>query len=202
MKHLGIFLFTVLCTVLSVVFLDAGIALFFQKAVTAYSPVSLQIPDLLFPFVCIITVFSWGAYLVLRHRETSMLHGRFFLVIAWTVPAAFFLKSALKQVFGRVTTRYWLYHPDIQEFRWLQGGENYNGFPSGHMAVFAVLMCALWEWYPHFRALSLVFLLLLGFALLATDYHFLSDVIAGAYLGMITHIIARSMIKSLDQASC
>jgi membrane-associated phospholipid phosphatase len=61
-----------------------------------------------------------------------------------------------------------------------------GSFPSGHMTVFAALGIAVLLYYPKYRKPVIIFLVLLGIALIGTDYHFLSDVIGGAYLGFIT----------------
>ncbi len=77
--------------------------------------------------------------------------------------------------------------PASKEFRWLHGAGTYNGFPSGHMAVFTVLVIALCRFYPQYRSAFLGFLSVLALALIATDYHFRSDIIGGVYLGWIVH---------------
>ena len=53
------------------------------------------------------------------------------------------------------------------------------------MTVFTAFGIAVWLYYPHYRRPVIITLLILGAALIATDYHFLSDVIAGAYLGVL-----------------
>ena len=44
---------------------------------------------------------------------------------------------------------------------------------------------ACWLFFPRYRAACLAAIGGLGIALVATDYHFLSDVIAGGYLGLV-----------------
>jgi membrane-associated phospholipid phosphatase len=113
----------------------------------------------------------------------------------YAVPAAYVVKSFLKYVFGRTTTRYWLLKPDLYGFHWFHGGGFYAGFPSGHMAVFTALTASLWRLYPHYRAICAIFLLILAFPLIETNYHFLSDVIAGAYLGVIVEACTYKVLK-------
>jgi membrane-associated phospholipid phosphatase len=88
---------------------------------------------------------------------------------------------------GRITTRFWLHHPDYRQFHWFNGGSHYDGFPSGHMPVFVALGIAMWKEYPRYRTLSAAILSVLALALILTDYHFVSDVVAGAYLGVLVH---------------
>jgi membrane-associated phospholipid phosphatase len=58
------------------------------------------------------------------------------------------------------------------------------------MLVIGALLAAAWRFYPGTRALCLATATLLGIALVATNYHFVSDVIAGAYLGLLVEAVA------------
>jgi membrane-associated phospholipid phosphatase len=91
----------------------------------------------------------------------------------------------LKHLFGRMNTRAWLENPVDRSFHWFHGGGEYSSFPSGHMAVFTTLAVACWLIFPKYRAACLAAIVGLGIALIATDNHFLSDVIAGGYLGLV-----------------
>ncbi len=185
------FLFTLLI-VCAYYFADRKIALFIAEVWTSSSRLAIfsaNIPDFLFPLVCIVTVFAWTPYFYLASKGIHNRHTRFFLLVANTIPLAFFLKSALKYVFGRINTRFWLRHTNFTEFHWLHGVGYYTGFPSGHMAVFTTLVLALWKFYPAHRSAYLSFLGALALALIVTNYHFISDIIAGVYLGFIIHLV-------------
>lgn len=167
-------------------FLDARIALFCKNIWSSnprLSIFSMNIPDMLFPIVCLITGSAWAAYFYHSRKGIFNIHTRFFQLIAISIPVAFFLKAVLKQVFGRIDTRFWLRYPRSIEFHWFHGGGNHGSFPSGHMAVFAALVFALWRYYPRLRPGYIVFLSVLATALIMTNYHFVGDVIFGLYLG-------------------
>jgi membrane-associated phospholipid phosphatase len=170
--------------------LDKEIALFVKAtwlSTKRLSFSSTNIPDLLSPLVCAVTAISWGAYFTLAHKRVHNTQTQFFLLVACAVPIAFILKSILKYVFGRINARFWVVHPGFKDFHWFNGTGCYTGFPSGHMAVFTVLALALWRFYPRYRFAYAGFLWLLALALIITDYHFLSDVIAGIFLGLAVH---------------
>jgi hypothetical protein len=191
-KYVGSFLLILLLVIGSYYLLDARIALFVKKiwAFNAHLSVfSANVPDILFPIVCVVTGSAGAAYLFLVHKGIYNIHTRFFLLVASTVPFVFFLKSALKFIVGRINTRFWLLHLRYENFHWFHGKGNYSSFPSGHMAVFTVLAAALWHFYPRYRVAYLGFLSALALFLLLTNYHFLSDIIAGAYLGLFVHFI-------------
>jgi membrane-associated phospholipid phosphatase len=71
------------------------------------------------------------------------------------------------------------------------------------MAVFTPIALALWRFQPRLRVAYVGFLLLLGFALVATGYHFLSDVVAGACLGWLIDLAAnRILFLFLGESGC
>ena len=169
-------------------FLDVWIALCAMKLLKSSDLLQTStsdIPNHLFLWVCIGSGFFWGNYLILRHRGIINKQTRFSQLAGSVVPLAYFLKWPFKYVFGRTNTRVWLANQVSDGFHWFHGGGDYSGFPSGHMAVFAAFFAAIWLFYPRYRSLSIGLVLVLAVALVATDYHFLSDVIAGSYLGLV-----------------
>lgn len=191
MKKVSVsFLLVVLLVLCSYFYLDVRTALFVNRAWMSHARLAVfssNIPDFLFPIVCLITGIAWTAYFYLTHKGIYDTHTRFFQLVAITIPLTFFLKSTLKHAVGRINTRFWLRHPGFKEFHWFHGGGNYTSFPSGHMAVFMALVIALWRFYPRYHSVYFGFLSALAMALIMTDYHFISDVIAGAYLGFLVN---------------
>ena len=170
-------------------FLDLRIALGVMKLIKSsvmLHAATAEIPDVIFLLTCILSVSRWSYYFILRHRKITSRATLFCQTIGSSLPLSYLFKSLLKLIFGRINTRIWLTNPAIDNFHWFHGGGNYNGFPSGHMTFFAAFFAAVWIFYPRYRAISIVLLLVVALALVITDYHFLSDVIAGAYLGFST----------------
>ena len=118
------------------------------------------------------------------------------------MPASFVVKTVLKSVFGRTSTRHWIYypnHPSLNELHWLQGkGLRLTGFPSGHMAVFTAIALVTVRYYPGSRTVCWSLLTALALALILTDYHFVADVIAGAYVGFIVVELSELAGKSFS----
>jgi membrane-associated phospholipid phosphatase len=184
----------VLAVLFSLHFLDAWIALSARELLKSYDFLqnsTSNIPDILFPLVCIGSALLWGNYLLLRRQGIFNKQARFSRLAGCAVPLAYFLKWLGKNIFGRTNTRVWIANQASDEFHWFHGSGVYNSFPSGHMAVFAAFFATLWLFYPRYRTISIGLLLSLAVALLATDYHFLSDVIAGAYLGLLATCLTR-----------
>jgi membrane-associated phospholipid phosphatase len=99
------------------------------------------------------------------------------------------LKERLKFMFGRSWPESWMgnnpsfIRDGLYEFRFMQGGGAFNAFPSGHMATSCAVLAVLWLWYPRFRPLYLIAGLGVGAGLVGANFHFLGDVIAGAFVG-------------------
>ena len=189
-KIIADFPLVALFVIMSYFVLDEKIAFFVRRMWMASAPLllfSADLPDVLFLLVCLTTAIAWIVFLYLVRKGIHNTHARFFQLIAISVPLANMLKAILKYAFGRTTTRFWLQHPHATEFHWFHGVGNYSGFPSGHMAVFTVLAAALWMYYPRHKTGYIVFMTILALALIATNYHFISDIIAGVYTGLFVH---------------
>jgi membrane-associated phospholipid phosphatase len=107
-------------------------------------------------------------------------------------PVSFIVKTLLKLVFGRVETRVWLMGNVPDGLHWFAGGQGLNGFPSGHMTICLALAAVGWRCYPGLRWLWVSCSVMLPFLLVGTDYHFISDVIAGAWLALVLYAVLTS----------
>jgi membrane-associated phospholipid phosphatase len=158
-----------------------------------------DIPDLLQLAVVIITVIFALLYFYRVHRRIFNRFTWFCLLTACAVPVSFALKALFKFLFGRVNARYWLSHPDAYRFDWLHGSGNFSGLPSGHMAVYAALAACIWSCYPRYRPHVLLGGLALSAALIATNYHFLGDVVAGVYLGVCVAVFTARLLERKER---
>jgi len=148
-----------------------------------------NMPDLLFVLVCAITAVSWIGRLYLSQKSTMKWDPSFLEFIGCAIPLAFLLKTILKGLFGRTTARLWLLHPDQFGFHWFHGGGEFSAFPSGHMAVFTALMLGIGRYFPRLRPVCAGLLFVLALALIVTQYHFFSDIVAGFYLGLLVDLL-------------
>lgn len=90
----------------------------------------------------------------------------------------------LKFIFGRTLPSAYL-HSGQYGFHWFHEGKKFGSFPSGHTDQVAAILSVLWVFYPRWRWIYGIALLLLTFALMAGQWHFLSDIIAGGYVGAV-----------------
>lgn len=183
--------------VLSMQLLDFPLAAWIAEYLGGYAPYlkTTNIPDPLLILVVILTSLSWGAYFYLVRRNIHNQRSLFFCVTGTVLPVSFGMKTILKWLFGRTETRTWLSDPTSYGFHWFAGTEGSQGFPSGHMLVLTPLFMALWYFYPRYRLYYAAVWVCLGAALLTTEYHFLSDVLAGAYIGAIVYLAVRRTVE-------
>jgi membrane-associated phospholipid phosphatase len=183
--------------VLGIWLLDLPLATWIAGYLMTYAPSAKTstIPDLLLATVVILTSLSWAIYFYLAHRNIHDERKLFCRVTGTVLPLSYGVKIILKWFFGRIETRTWLSDPSLYGFHWLNGTEGFQGFPSGHMLVFTPLFLALWHYYPRFRFYYGVAWFCLGAALITTEYHFLSDVLAGAYIGAVVYLFVNRAVN-------
>jgi len=102
------------------------------------------------------------------------------------------IKNGFKIAFGRLWPDTWVQnnpsfiHDGAYGFNFFHGGPGYASFPSGHTAVTCALISVLWILYPKLRPLYALVVLAVAIGLIGANYHFLSDVIAGGFVGSST----------------
>ena len=177
-----------LFTVVSIQYLDTGIAarvMHLLMSSRTLHKITRHIPDILPHLVGVGTILMWIIYIRRSRVKKDDIKSRFLRLAATSLPAAYIFKTFFKFMFGRTNPRTWLIKREPLGFHWFN--ETLGGsFPSGHMTVFTAFGVAVMIYFPQYRWLVIILLILLGIALIGTDYHFLSDVIAGTYLGTIT----------------
>jgi membrane-associated phospholipid phosphatase len=108
--------------------------------------------------------------------------------VSLTVGAA--IKDQLKLGFGRTWPETWingnpsLIRNNVYGFNPFHGGIGYASFPSGHTTMICAVASVLWICYPKFRTIYVLMVAAVAIGLIGADYHFLSDVIAGGFLGI------------------
>lgn len=104
-------------------------------------------------------------------------------------------KALLKYGFGRTWPETWVQNnpsfvrDGVFGFNFFHGGPGYASFPSGHMALTCSVMSVLWVAYPKFRVLYILVVLAVAVGLVGANYHFLSDIFAGSFVGSTVGIL-------------
>jgi membrane-associated phospholipid phosphatase len=99
-------------------------------------------------------------------------------------------KNLLKFAFGRPWPQTWVANnvsfvkDGAYGFNPFHGGVEYASFPSGHCAIVCAVVAVLWIIYPKHKIYYAIGALAAAFGLVAANFHFLSDVIAGSFVGV------------------
>src|SRR5262249_31365233 len=146
-------------------------------------------PEYLLVAACLVFVFAGYTILMRqplgRFLSTILLSGVSFCVAAQ-------IKDQLKFAFGRTWPETWvnnnpsLIRDGVSGFNFFHGGLGYASFPSGHMTASCAVLSVLWVCYPRWRPLYCLIGAAVAAGLIGANYHYLSDVIAGAFLGTTT----------------
>jgi membrane-associated phospholipid phosphatase len=107
-----------------------------------------------------------------------------------SLAVAVIIKDQLKFAFGRTWPETWtrnnpsFIHDGVYGFYPFHGGGGYASFPSGHTTTICTVMTVLWICYTRFRPVYALCMAAVAIGLVGANFHFLSDVIAGGFLGL------------------
>ena len=106
------------------------------------------------------------------------------LVCSWSVVWGLAAELVFKQIFGRAwpDPTYTQHH--LYGFRFLHGSQDWMSFPSGTAIGSTALATTLASLFPRLRVVIAVLAGVVCIAVVVGNYHWLSDSIAGAFLGV------------------
>jgi len=99
------------------------------------------------------------------------------------------ITSQLKYAFGRTWPNTWIENnPSLIQngvfgFNPFHGGLGFASFPSGHAAAICSVMTVLWWSCPNWRPIYVACVAAVVFGLIGANYHFLSDILSGMFVG-------------------
>jgi membrane-associated phospholipid phosphatase len=127
--------------------------------------------------------------------------------------AALVIKDQLKVVFGRTWPDTWargivsFLGNGVYGFHFFHSGRSFESFPSGHATVAAAVLSVPCILFPRLRVLCIVGMFAVSAGLVALNLHFLSDTIAGTFVGLSTGLFTIAMWRGsghgvLDDFNC
>jgi membrane-associated phospholipid phosphatase len=181
-----------LFTPISVTWLDRPVALMVHASFGGrqISGALAESPFLSVPLISALVFFICGLAAIMGRRfsrlETTV------LLCDISLLAAEIMKNELKFAFGRTWPDSW--GPDVSSFirdnaygfHFFQSGQSFESFPSGHAAAVAAVVSVPLLLFPKLRTLCAACVIAADAGLVALNLHFLSDVVAGSFLGMST----------------
>jgi membrane-associated phospholipid phosphatase len=180
-----------IATLLSMAFLDQPIALLFAQAKLLRPVFNLCAAPSLLSLPLAGLYLAWLVVQKLRGMNAA---NPIFLTMSLATLAATAAKDELKFVFGRSWPIFWL-KDGVYGFQPFSSSYLYGGFPSGHTAYISAPLGVLWALAPQWRPVCAAIIAFVMFGLVAADYHFLADVLAGLITGTVcawgTLVLAR-----------
>jgi len=182
------FALMVIAVAVSFLWLDRPIAFFAHDHLlqAPIFPGLTLLPEPLVP-IALASLLALGLWRLAGQSMTKPLTTLLLCSVSLIVAETF--KSQLKYLFGRTWAETWingnpsLIRDGVYGFNFLHGGAGYASFPSGHTTAICAAVSVLWICYPKFRPLYGVAVAAVAVGLIGADYHFLSDIIAGGFLG-------------------
>jgi membrane-associated phospholipid phosphatase len=187
-KWIVAFLVTALTAVVLIMWFDKPIAYFAHDEFRRYQIFDrlTQLPE---PFVLLATLTLLAVSLrCLTGRPLSKGYA-VAVVCSLSLIVGDALKSQLKFVFGRTWPETWvqgnpsLIRDGVYGFNPFHGGPAFASFPSGHIVAICAITSVLWICYPRFRWFYAACVAAVAIGLVGANYHFLSDIIAGGFIG-------------------
>ena len=141
-------------------------------------------------FVIGLSVSLLGSQLSIleKHKEKFKRYKSIFLYLILSCVVSGILHHIIKIIVGRYRPRY-LFTEDLYGFSPFNFDIAMNSFPSGHSQTIFSICVALSIIYPKHLILFLLLAIMVGVSRIMILAHFPSDVIFGAYLGIVTAIL-------------
>jgi membrane-associated phospholipid phosphatase len=195
-----------LAETIAIIWVDRPVADFFHKDGGALQPffTTVQNFGLGYPWLVLsglaFAALRWGGeWKRLKRWEAPMRAWAFIPgFIFCAVGAAGLMTDLLKIILGRTRPKL-LFADGSYDFTWFGWRADHWSFPSGHAATAAALMTALWCLWPRPFWLYVAGAALVAVSRVITDQHYLSDVLAGAAIGvLVARGVALLMLPSRD----
>jgi lipid A 4'-phosphatase len=194
---------------IAMLWLDRPIAAFFHNHGARLQPFfdAVQRFGLGYPWLIlsglIFAALRWGGRLRWLEHWNDRMRAR-----AWrpafvfaALAAAGLIADLLKVLVGRTRPKL-LFAAGAYDFTWFGWHPDHWSFPSGHAATAAALMTALWCLWPPPLWLYVAAAALVAVSRVVTGQHYLSDVVAGAAIGVVTtRLIALWLVPRRDAAA-
>jgi membrane-associated phospholipid phosphatase len=159
----------------------------------------------LFEWISVLGESTWyllGAFVLFVHFKIfhpRPLYANQALFVFVSVAASGVGALLIKLIFGRFRPILF-FKEGLYGFNFFNPSEDLNSFPSGHAATALSLAFALSLLFPRYRFPLFCFGLLVAASRTVTTAHFLSDSVAGAWLGIVTVCVLQQAIVRKGKA--
>jgi len=167
-------------------FIDIPMAIFFKEAHGSDMEIFqflTQLGDSKYSLIISIVLFFY-----FRLKQQS-LHASRAIFVWFSIAFSGILADILKFIFGRARPSLF-FEQHIYGFEFFKTAHAWTSFPSGHSATAFSLGVSLAILFPKYKIPFLIIALLIASSRIIITAHFVSDVVAGSAIGIITVIAA------------
>ena len=192
-----VFLATVILVIVCMVYADRPSAEFFEHHVRhtalwvwvrwALAPLDI------FVLAALLFLLGCGAWVLSGQSLRPWMRGP--LLGSWAAMFALAADIIFKHIFGRAWVDPTYIQNHLYGFHLLHGGPHWEAFPSGTAAISSAMVSSTWNVIPRLRVTGVLIVALLCVGVVINNFHWASDVIAGAFLGSL---IGRLTARVLD----
>ena len=147
-----------------------------------------HLPDLLlFVWLALMILFPVLLFAAGRFRRVSDVRAVVLISASFILASA--VKMLLKLSFGRTWPETWIHNnpslirDGVYGFFPFHGGAGWSAFPSGHMTAVISVVAIGWHLWPRLAVGWIALAAGTAIGLVGLNFHFVSDVIAGGYVG-------------------
>ncbi|NLJ29195.1 phosphatase PAP2 family protein [Desulforhabdus amnigena] len=179
----------ILFCVFSYYFIDKPVAIYFKSS--NYNVFGL------FDFITKFGVSTWYlvisfcAFLFYRYVINNKIYSNQALFVFLSIAVSGLLADLIKLVFGRYRPNMF-FDKGLYDFTFFKAKYAFNSFPSGHANTITALTLALYFLYPTYRNIYIIVAISVILSRLVLCSHFVSDVVFGAYLAILTTLYLRN----------
>jgi membrane-associated phospholipid phosphatase len=187
------------CVTISYFFIDRPFAYFAHDELLGYRAtfdLVGRLPNVLGPLVIGCTlIFAVRAVL---GRPTTEIQASIVLS-ALSLALSAILENWLKFAFGRTWPETWvldnpsLIRDGVHNFNPFHDGPGFAAFPSGHMVAISAIISTFWFLHPRLRWICAICIATVFIGELGANYHFVSDLIAGGFVGFSVGLMIISL---------
>jgi membrane-associated phospholipid phosphatase len=169
-----------------VAYIDRPVTDYFEAHVR-HTPLWNYLDYFLAPFLWTIVaalfmLFSTGCLAIFGHQPPRWT--RTPILCSWSTMWGLATETMGKGISGRTLPDPSYVQSRVYSFRFLLGDPHGSSFPSGHMLIACGIATVLWIQTPRLRWPVSLLACAIGAALIIDNFHWVSDVIAGAFLGV------------------
>jgi membrane-associated phospholipid phosphatase len=181
--------------IISVRWFDKPIAIFFSGLIEREN---FEIADRVFsmPSIAAVLFAMSGLGAIWKRRFSQAESVVAICVISILITTV--IKDQLKFVFGR-SWPYLLQH-DVYQFNFFNSARFLESFPSGHAAVVAAMLSIIWIRVPKMRGVCAMGVVAADLGLVVLNLHFLSDVVAGTFVGGSVGLFTTAIWEAIKPA--